>query len=149
MGALIIDSAPGINTYRGITDGFIAGLPSTPVLKQFLSLVVYGLVGSITVKETVTGEDHFIQRSRKDLNNEKLFRSERGRVYIYSQGDNIVGWRDVESHGEDAKGKGLGEVRMVLWENSGHVGHMSADGKRYWDVVRKLWEYQPPIKSKL
>ena len=149
VGALIFDSAPGINTYRNITDGFIGGLPSTPVLKQLLSLFVYGLVGVITLKEVATGEDHWMEKMRKDLNQEELLKSTRGRVYIYSKGDNIVRWEDVESHAVDAEKKGLGEVRKELWEKSGHVGHMFSNGEKYWDVVRSLWDFEPTFKSKL
>ena len=149
VGALILDSAPGINTYRGITDGFIGGLPSTPVLKTLFSLVVYGLVGLITVKEAITGEDHFIQKLRKDLNDEWFLQSERGRVYIYSKEDKIVGSGDVESHAKDAEEKETGEVRMHLWEKSSHVGHMNKDSARYWDIVKKLWEDEPTIKPHL
>ena len=149
VGALIFDSAPGINTYRNITDGFIGGLPSTPVLKQLLSLFVYGLVGVITLKEVATGEDHWMEKMRKDLNQEELLKSTRGRVYIYSKGDKIVGWEDVESHAVDAEKKGLGEVRKELWEKSGHVGHMFSNGEKYWDVVRSLWDFEPTFKSKL
>jgi len=148
VGALILDSTPGINTYRGITDGFIGGLPSTLILKQILSLIVYGLVGIITLKETFTGEDHFIQRLRKDLNDEGYFQSERGRLYIYSKGDQIVGWKDVESHAKNAKEKHIGKVKTQLWPQSGHVGHMMKDKEKYWELVRKLWE-QPIIKSQL
>jgi hypothetical protein len=149
VGALILDSAPGINTYRNITDGFIGGLPSTPVLKQLLSLFVYGLVGVITLKEVATCEDHWMEKMRKDLNQEELLKSTRGRVYIYSKGDNIVRWEDVESHAVDAENKGLGEVRKELWEKSGHVAHMFSDGEKYWNVVRSLWDSKPTFKSKL
>lgn len=148
VGALILDSAPGINTYRGITKGFIGGLPSTPVLKELLSLVVYGLVGLITVKEAVTSEEHFIQKFRKDLNDEECIRSDRGRVYIYSKDDKIVGWEDVETHAKEAEEKEFGAVRMELWEESGHVGHMVKDAERYWNIVRKLWGCGP-IRSRL
>lgn len=146
---MILDSAPGLNDFWLMTDGVIAALPSTPVLKQSLAMGVYGLLGLVVLKETITGEDNFIPRFRNDLNNEELFRSERGRVYIYGKEDKLVGWRDVESHAKEAKEKRLGEVRVELWEKSPHVGHMSANKERYWDIVRKLWDYEPTIKSKL
>jgi hypothetical protein len=149
IGALILDSVPGINTYRGMTNGFIGGLPSTPVLKQLLSLVAYGLVGVITLKEVATGEDHWTQKTRKDLNAEELFQSTRGRLYIYSKEDKIVGWTDVENHAEDAENKGLGEVRKELWEKSGHVGHMFSNKEKYWNAVRSLWDLEPMLKPKL
>jgi hypothetical protein len=148
VGAMVLDSTPGINTYRGMTDGFIVGLPSTPVLRELLSSVVYGLIGLVTLKEAVTREDHWIQKLRKDLNDEGLWKSERGRVYIYSKEDRIVGWEDVESHAKEAKEKGVGEVRMQLWE-SAHVGHMTKNGERYWNIIRDIWEGEPEIKSRL
>ncbi|RDW63560.1 hypothetical protein BP6252_11105 [Coleophoma cylindrospora] len=149
VGAMVLDSTPGTNTYRGITDGFIAGMPSTPVVKEILSLIIYGLVGVITAKEVITRDEHFIQRLRKDLNDEQCFQSARGRVYIYSKADAITQWEYVERHAENARDVTSGKVRLELWEESPHVSHMSRDSKRYWEIIRQIWSEEPVFKAKL
>ncbi|KAK0638970.1 hypothetical protein B0T16DRAFT_462684 [Cercophora newfieldiana] len=76
-----------------------------------------------------------------DAQNEREGRA-RGEVrrgYVYSEGDAFVGWKDVESHGEEARRRGF-EVRMERFEGSGHVNHARVDGERYWSVVRSIWE---------
>ncbi|RDW59045.1 hypothetical protein BP5796_11969 [Coleophoma crateriformis] len=149
VGAMILDSTPGMNTFQIITDGFIAGMPSTPVVREILSLLIYGLVGAITAKEAITRDEHFIQRLRKDLNNEQCFQSERGRVYIYSKADTITPWENVERHAENARDITAGKVRLELWEESPHVSHMSRDSERYWEIVRQIWSDEPALKAKL
>jgi hypothetical protein len=152
---MILDSAPATGTFRTQSQGFLAGLPSTLVIKQMLSLAVYGLVGAVVLKETIAGEENWIEKLRRDLNDPKMVRARRGRVYIYSREDKIVDWWDTESHARDAEEKigGMEDVRLERWVGSGHVAHRVKDSKRYWEVVRKLWEEvdekERMIKSRL
>jgi len=111
---------------------------------------VYYLVGSITIKEKLTGETHWIDQMRGDLNDRELFEvGERGRCYFYGRGDGIVDWRDVERHVEEARRLG-GRVRTEVG-SGGHVGHMNADRERYWRAVREVWDRKDGgmVKSKL
>jgi len=150
IGALLIDSAPANSSFKGITSGFIAGLPTSPFYKPFATLLVYYLVGSITIKEKLTGETHWIDQMRGDLNDRELFEvGERGRCYFYGRGDGIVDWRDVERHVEEARRFG-GRVRTEVG-SGGHVGHMNADRERYWRAVREVWDGKDGgmVKSKL
>jgi len=66
-----------------------------------------------------------------------------GRAYIYSKEDELIDWRDVERHGEEAVerlGGGGGRVRMERFEGSQHVAHLRKDGERYGRVIRELWD---------
>lgn len=155
LGGMVLDSAPARGSYRTMGRGFVGGFPSTIILKQLLSLVMFALLGSLVLKKAITGEDNFIEKFRQDLNSEDILRSKRGRVYIYSREDQIVDWEDVESHAKDAERK-IGakeEVRLERWEGSNHVAHRGKDPERYWAVVKKLWEdgeeTETPIKSRL
>jgi hypothetical protein len=134
--------------------GFLAGLPSTVVIKQLLSLVVYGLVGAVVLKEAITREENFIEKLRRDLNDPEMVRARRGRVYIYSREDKVVDWVDIESHARDAEKIGrMEDVKLDRWVGSGHVAHRGKDSKRYWEAVRRLWEEidekEMMIKSRL
>lgn len=155
LGAMILDSAPAAGTYRTMARGFIGGLPSTAIIKQLLSLMVYGVIGAVVLKEAITGEDNFIEKLRRDLNSQEVVSSKRGRVYIYSKEDAIVNWIDIERHARNAEEQ-IGakeEVKLEMWEGSTHVAHSGKDPKRYWDAVRRLWEKveekEIPIKSRL
>ncbi|KAK3396802.1 hypothetical protein B0T20DRAFT_414532 [Sordaria brevicollis] len=66
---------------------------------------------------------------------------EKGRMYIYSEGDELVRWRDVEGHMEEARREGL-KVRGVKVRGTGHVGHARGGENegRYWGLVKGFWE---------
>jgi len=86
----------------------------------------------------VTGQVDKIERARIDLNSKELFDGDAERLYVYSVVDELVAWKDVEDHGEDAERKGW-VVRREKYESSGHAGHIMKDEKRYWGAVQKLW----------
>ena len=142
LGAMILDSAPATGKFRTMSQGFTAGLPSTTMIGKLLSLVVYGLIGAIILKETILGEENFVEKLRRDLNDAEVLTAKRGRLYIYSREDKVVDWVDVESHARDAEEQAGGKegVRLERWVGSSHVAHRGKDSKRYWDVITKLWE---------
>ena len=79
-----------------------------------------------------------IETIRRGLNNRKIIR-ETNRVYIYSDGDPMVHWQEVEDHADDARMKGYA-VQMERFEGSGHAAHVRVGGgQRYWRIVKNLW----------
>lgn len=94
------------------------------------------------MKEAVLGEEDFVGKLRKDLNNPEVLTARRGRVYIYSRENKVVDCVDVESHARDAEEKvdRIEVVTLEKWVGSGHVAHRGKDPRRYWEVVRELWE---------
>lgn len=81
------------------------------------------------------------RRQKAGVHNERggRARAEVRRTYVYSWGDEVVGWREVEGHAEEARRRGF-EVRMERFEGTGHVGYGRVDMGRYWGVVRGTWE---------
>lgn len=81
------------------------------------------------------------RRQQAGVHNERggRARAEVRRTYVYSRGDGVVGWREVEGHAEEARRRGF-EVRMERFEGTGHVGHGRGDMGRYWGAVRGAWE---------
>lgn len=67
---------------------------------------------------------------------------ELGRTYVYSKLDELVDWRDVEAHADDAKQKGFKNIRREEFAGTGHVAHARGreNEERYWGVVRGTWE---------
>ncbi|KAK0740031.1 hypothetical protein B0T18DRAFT_352099, partial [Schizothecium vesticola] len=99
----------------------------------------WGLVLSVWL--WVVGRFVGVARRQAGVHNERggRARGEVRRTYVYSRGDEVVGWREVEGHAEEARGRGF-EVRMERFEGTGHVGHGRGDMGRYWGVVRRAWE---------
>ncbi|KAK0634287.1 hypothetical protein B0T17DRAFT_472033, partial [Bombardia bombarda] len=65
--------------------------------------------------------------------------SELRRTYIYSDGDKLVDWDDVEKHARIAEAKGF-EVRLERFDGTQHVAHVRGGEERYWKAVRETWE---------
>ena len=82
-----------------------------------------------------------IEAIRQGLN-DKSITSETKRVYIYSDADRMVHWKEVEDHAEDARNKGF-LVGLEKFEGSGHAAHVRVgSGERYWEIIKDLWQNQ-------
>jgi len=102
-----------------------------------LSLVI----ASFWISTNVLGLSNLVEIARRDLNDGKLANLGARRLYIYSEADKLIGWKDVESHAEEAKRKGV-QVEMVKVDGSAHVQHMGKQGESwefYWKKVRETW----------
>lgn len=75
-------------------------------------------------------------------NEERLKQKEARRTYIYSEGDKLVKWFDVEAHGRIAQEKGFAGVRLEKFAGTEHVAHVKGEenAKRYWELVKGTWE---------
>jgi hypothetical protein len=58
------------------------------------------------------------------------------RCYMYSDADELVNWRDVESHADASEARGW-VVRRELFKGAPHVSHMKVEPERYWGIVRE------------
>ena len=62
------------------------------------------------------------------------------RVYIYSDVDDMVSYKDIEEHIREAKDKGF-NVQVEKYHGSGHCAHVRVGGgERYWAIVTGLWK---------
>ncbi|PMD19336.1 hypothetical protein NA56DRAFT_575642 [Hyaloscypha hepaticicola] len=61
------------------------------------------------------------------------------RVYLFSEKDDMIYWRDVERHGVEAARNGV-RTMLVRFRNSGHCNHVKEDEKKYWGAMREVWE---------
>ncbi|KAH7420035.1 hypothetical protein BKA64DRAFT_652234 [Cadophora sp. MPI-SDFR-AT-0126] len=138
-GVMVFDSTPGVATYSRIVDAMTVGLPAFPIFRQLLACMVQFLVGLTWLQSYFSGGANLVERARMDLNDPTLFKSRRGRLYLYSTGDRMVGWEDVERHALEAEKNGEC-VRRERWIGTPHVGHMATDGERYWGAVGRLWD---------
>jgi hypothetical protein len=62
------------------------------------------------------------------------------RLYIYSDGDDMVASSVVEAHIEEAKKRGLNIHAEKFGKESKHVAHARTDPQRYWAAVERIWK---------
>jgi len=136
--AMILDSTPGKATYAATIRAFAVGLPKNIFLRMFGLLLLRVLFVAFVLSHTLTGTDNMVDRIRKELNDKRLFDEKAPRMYIYSEGDDMVDWRFVEEHAAEAKQIGY-KVDMEEFGTSGHAAHVLLDAGRYWGTVQRLW----------
>ena len=141
ISSMIVDSAPGTASMKGAIRAFSFALPQMWILRLigksflWLSLILVKMVHAITRSPDP------ISRARKVINDTTLVRAVNAkniptRCYIYSDADDLVDWRDVESHASESAASGW-VVRRERFQGSPHVGHMRAAPDRYWGIVRE------------
>ncbi|KAK4454844.1 hypothetical protein QBC34DRAFT_445254 [Podospora aff. communis PSN243] len=139
--AVVYDSAPPQYHYKESYGAISAALPSSRLRVLLAPLVhfwcvlwwlrhrVYDARGGGPLGRIAAAHNEREGRARGEVR----------RGYVYSEGDEFVGWRDVEGHAEEARRRGF-EVVMEKFEGSGHVNHARVDGERYWGLVKRVWE---------
>ncbi|KAK4645078.1 hypothetical protein QC761_311420 [Podospora bellae-mahoneyi] len=140
---IIYDSCPGQYRYLSAFKAFSAGSKGVvywllaPMLHLFCA---WGWFWHVFIGRNKTGPLAYLNRGHNDWG--KLGGREVRRGYIYSEGDELVHWRDVESHAEEARRNGFAVVKLEKFRGTGHVAHGRGEGnqERYWGVVRGLWE---------
>jgi hypothetical protein len=141
--AVILDSTPGRASYEATIQAFSVALPKDLIVKAIVTWILrlcfwiyrfaYFLEGLIGMKEVL----NLVDKVRIDLNTKSLMDIATPRLYIYSKGDNMVGWQDVEEHIEEAEKLGYVVAKEKFLE-SGHCAHLLIDPEKYWAAVQRL-----------
>ena len=71
------------------------------------------------LRETINGEEIFMEKPSRELNDQDVVRSRRRTLYIYSCEDAVVDWVDVEMYGREAEEKIWGKGRHQVGEVGG------------------------------
>ncbi|KAF9007431.1 hypothetical protein BDQ17DRAFT_1350627 [Cyathus striatus] len=138
---LILDSAPGSGGIRASQRAFSTAIRN-PILRQLVNIFIvllyaYGsIMGLIFRKKSILDVMQAVILSPKVL---PWFGQWTRRVYLYSTGDNMVPWQEVEKHAKAAEEAGY-VVRKEKFGKSGHVAHAREDPARYWGAVKDSWE---------
>lgn len=164
VSSMIIDSAPGKPTPALAIKALSYGLPNTMILRRlgyllifttiwgsYVSKKIMGLVWSLfaSVRSAKANDDDAIvfgddslAFSRKavldpeTLAPEEATTEEIQMIYIYSDADELVPWKDVEEHAALAS-RNKRRVQLERFNGTPHVGHMRADPDRYWDIIQR------------
>ena len=136
--AIVFDSCPGEATYARSVHAMSLSLPKSPLAQYLGPVFIHFTLCLFYLAIFVFRFETVITRSRRCLNDPEMFGTDAPRLYVYSKGDELVPWGDVESHAEDARGKGYGDVRRVLFGDSAHCAHAMVHKEQYWEAVAGL-----------
>lgn len=143
---LVCDSVPGSFSFwpnlarwsRALALVSVSWVPLPAILLQ--SLWATFLV-TTEVFFWVSGwkEDQVGRILAEGIRDPKVMSTRVPRLYLYSKGDELVSWEDVEEHVAVARGRGY-KCFVERFEESPHVGHMRRYPERYWGAIKRAWE---------
>ena len=134
--SVIFDSCPGQAELASATRAITLSLPNQYLLRTVGWYFVYALVFVYKVIIEAMGAENTIARIRRVLNDPTIFSLATSRLYVYSEGDVLVDWRDVHNHAEDARKKGFTAIHEEKFSKAPHCALLNEDSSRYWDAVR-------------
>ncbi|KAF8863709.1 hypothetical protein BDZ45DRAFT_86431 [Acephala macrosclerotiorum] len=136
--AMILDSTPGRATYEATIRAFSVALPKNIILRMLGILFLRVFFFLYKFGYWLQDKMDLVDKARMDLNDKSLFDTDAPRMYIYSVADDMVDWRFVEEHGEEAKSLGY-IIDREKFLKSRHAAHLLIDPDRYWAAVQRLW----------
>lgn len=137
ISALILDSAPGKPTIQEGWAAMSIGLPKGIMWYPGAAFVAAG-VGLAGFVQWAFGWETLVHTTGRMMNDGRLVERGAKRLYVFSEKDALVGWRDVEAHVEEARKTGV-NVEVLKETDTPHVQHMLLDAERYWAKVEELW----------
>jgi hypothetical protein len=146
VSALILDSTPGRPSFRRLCDAASRSISPIPCFRVASLPLCYVMVGIIWVVYCcIKGfEKNIISMTRKRLLNDEVWDLNAPRCYIYSMSDDLIDYRDIETHAEASKGYHI-PFTLQKFETSGHVMHAKLHEHAYWGAVWDTWVY--PVRS--
>ncbi|KAF2267502.1 DUF829-domain-containing protein [Lojkania enalia] len=138
VSAIILDSTPGLGTYKRSLDAILLSIPRSPFIRAVAIPLTHTYLAASWTISVVFRFENVVQRLRAGLNDTNLFPLQASRLYVYSKADKMVWWQDIEAHATTAETLGW-EVKRVRFEKSPHAAHILEDAEKYWDAVKSLW----------
>jgi hypothetical protein len=148
ISSMILDSAPGKSSLRSGLKAFSYALPKIWILHLLGKAMLFAFLVFARLINVFSASPDPISLARKLINDTSLVRAANpektlARCYIYSDADELVDWRDTESHALETEAQGW-VVRREMFKGSPHVAHMKTDPDRYWGIVK---DYLGPLVS--
>jgi hypothetical protein len=149
---LVMDSTPGSTVMtvenlkrwsRAMALGTAPWFPWPFVVTQAIMGVL--LVVNECVQRAV-GRENAGAAARRAAADESFLRRDVRTLYLYSQEDDLIAYQDIEAHVAESRSRGW-EADTVLFDGSGHVGHMRMHPVKYWDAMRQSWLKAVEAKS--
>lgn len=112
-----------------------------PIVRRIGNIIITILFVYSRIMRWLFGKKDLVESLRGALNNSRVLpwtSKYTPRLYIYSRKDELVPYKEVESHAREAAALGL-DVRQETFEDSAHVAHARADPERYWGAIERTW----------
>ncbi|POS72614.1 hypothetical protein DHEL01_v208990 [Diaporthe helianthi] len=136
---IILDSCPGdLDVSRSYRAG-AHSLPTGFILKPLGSAALLVLAVTLAGMEATGLRTPLAKKVRQQLNDPEIFSAKASRLYLASDGDEIVNFRDVEEHKNQAIAKGFA-ADIVRFKKAGHCSLIMEDGAGYWDAIASGWD---------
>lgn len=135
--SMVLDSAPGKISFPTMIKVLSFLAPRSGVLRFLGKILVYAFTSIYWMVAGIARLQDNVMASRKAINNTSLVPGKTERCYIYSDKDELVNWKDVEEHSNEAEQKGW-IVTKEKFVGAPHVGHMRKDPERYWKIIKKF-----------
>lgn len=156
--AVIFDCAPGTTTVHSSTNGIFATLPirwqsffKGSLIRRFIGrltwLTLYSIFTVLYTLRLLFRLGNIATIARVKLNDGTVVPKSAKRCYLYCVEDELVAWKDVESHADDAERKGCGRSdwgatrieRVKFGPGAKHAALSLFDGEKYWQAVERTW----------
>ncbi|BGP47487.1 hypothetical protein JCM10450v2_003339 [Rhodotorula kratochvilovae] len=134
--AVVLDSCPGLQNFRGTIAAFTAGVKS-PFVKVPLVAILTVVFGALRLWDIIKRQPPILSRLSSYLNSSAF--PAVPRLYLYSDIDKLVPCADVERHAAAARAAGV-EVRTERFDGTPHVAHARVEPERYWGAIQEVWE---------
>ncbi|KAK2766225.1 hypothetical protein FQN54_007741 [Arachnomyces sp. PD_36] len=139
--SMVLDSAPGKATFSVTVKVLSYLIPRSGLLRFFGKVLIYAFTMFYWMVARLARLEDEVMVSRKAVNDATLVPEEIERCYIYSDKDELVGWKNVEEHSHEAEKKGW-NVTREKFVGAPHVGNMRIDPERYWRIIMKIMNGQ-------
>ncbi|BGP39390.1 hypothetical protein JCM10449v2_003328 [Rhodotorula kratochvilovae] len=134
--AIVLDSCPGLQNFKGTIAAFTAGVKS-PFVKVPLVAILTVVFGALRLWDIIKRQPPILSRLSSYLNSSAF--PAVPRLYLYSDIDKLVPCADVERHAAAARAAGV-EVRTERFDGTPHVAHARVEPERYWGAIQEVWE---------
>ncbi|GAA5904719.1 uncharacterized protein JCM6883_003884 [Sporobolomyces salmoneus] len=135
--AVIFDSCPGKSSLLVTMRAF-----SAPIRSKYLRIPAMGFLailhGLISLYNLILRKPPILNRLYSYLNLPTSL-PRVPRLYLYSKLDELIPYKDVEAHADEAETKLGVKVRKERFEKTSHVGHVRGDPERYWSAIEEVW----------
>ncbi|KAJ3571989.1 hypothetical protein NP233_g3397 [Leucocoprinus birnbaumii] len=139
---VIFDSCPGSGSFKGSQQAF-ASVVRNPMARLLVKVVVTVLFCIQFVMKQVLRRQAYFQAMKTRLNNPDVLpwtSKATPRLYLYSEGDDLVEVNAVEDHMRSGRENGYAISAEKFGKESKHVSHVRTDPQRYWAAIRRLWK---------
>ncbi|CAN8098366.1 unnamed protein product [Discula destructiva] len=149
---VVADCCPGDGTLGETYRAGLASLPPEMPLRMLGSAALYGTVSVIYALHGA-GMIKSVPGLRVELSDPKVFGTRARRLYLASDGDNIILSKDVIAHVRSAA-EARYSTGLVRFERAPHCALVLENPDKYWTAIRDNWTGQtskedPPLLAKL